>query len=985
LFPDVSYFSDNYERIRFPLAHGDKLGLRRAQLGAVHAIAAYFSLPRTDPGLVVMPTGSGKTAAICLAGFLVRAKRVLILTPSQLVRSQIAEQAGSLEVLRRIAVLGKDVPSPRIKEIKSRIASGDAWKELEQVEFAVATPQCVSPGIEGVAKPPDDLFDLIIMDEAHHSEAPRWSDLLKHFVNTRRILFTATPFRRDKKELKAQLIYSYPLRLAHEDGIFGNLRFIPVNPGPTENHDAAIAFRAEKVYQTDAKDGFNHRLMVRTDSKKRADELAKIYEKHTKLNLAVIHSGHVLKTIRKTLARLKSGDLDGIICVAMLGEGFDFPELKIAAIHSPHKSLAVTLQFIGRFARTGGEKLGEAKFLAVPQDVRAETDELYRESAAWQDIVANLSAARIEREVRMKEVAGSFEPLQFGELDAGDVVLTDFKPYFHVKIYQLDELPDLATLPEFPGGISVLRHEISEEHNSSLLLLRQTTRPRWTELQRFSRVEFDLVILYYDQPANLLFINSSRRSLLFYKLFENHYGKGLANLLSGPRINRVIADLTDPEFFSVGLKNTVQNSNTESYQIKAGPSAQNAISPTDGLLYQRGHLFGRGSDPTGKQVTIGYSSSSKVWSNSSARIGELIEWCQTLATKLQTKGAVLTGTPLDILEVGEDLETLPSGVIGVGWPAQVYKEFPRIKIEDGDACTESQLLDCELSLEDRIGKSADNWEVRVEHDAMRGPLTFSFAIRDGRSSITLRKGTAKISLLRDEEDVPLVDYLSHFPFSFFLEDFSCVDGTTLHRYQSSGDALSDDSLSSLPWRQNGIPIDVECTRDDLALSNPKTVQDFLGVTLVNSRSNIVFFDHGSGEIADFITFSSAGEDRLEVALYHCKGAGGPDPGDRVDDAYEVCGQVAKSLVWLKNKQALRSKILDRDQNRNGKSRFLKGARNELLHMLSDNTVVKLEFSIYVVQPGISIDQISEKIGRVLGAASHYVQRAAGARMYLIGS
>lgn len=45
-----------------------------------------------------------------------------------------------------------------------------------------------------------------------------------------------------------------------------------------------------------------------------------------------------------------------MICVDMLGEGFDFPNLKIAAIHEPHKSLASTLQFIGRFARTNAEK-----------------------------------------------------------------------------------------------------------------------------------------------------------------------------------------------------------------------------------------------------------------------------------------------------------------------------------------------------------------------------------------------------------------------------------------------------------------------------------------------------------------------------------------------------------------------------------------------------------------------------------------------------
>jgi hypothetical protein len=41
-----------------------------------------------------------------------------------------------------------------------------------------------------------------------------------------------------------------------------------------------------------------------------------------------------------------------VICVDMLDEGFDLPELKIAAFHDIRKSLAVTLQLAGRFRVT---------------------------------------------------------------------------------------------------------------------------------------------------------------------------------------------------------------------------------------------------------------------------------------------------------------------------------------------------------------------------------------------------------------------------------------------------------------------------------------------------------------------------------------------------------------------------------------------------------------------------------------------------------
>jgi hypothetical protein len=55
-------------------------------------------------------------------------------------------------------------------------------------------------------------------------------------------------------------------------------------------------------------------------------------------------------------------------------------------------------------------------------------------------------------------------------------------------------------------------------------------------------------------------------------------------------------------------------------------------------------------------------------------------------------------------------------------------------------------------------------------------------------------------------------------------------------------------------------------------------------------------DDGSGELADFISLD-LDEDETRVRLYHCKGAGGPAPGQRVGDLYEVVGQAIKCVPW----------------------------------------------------------------------------------------
>lgn len=62
----------------------------------------------------------------------------------------------------------------------------------------------------------------------------------------------------------------------------------------------------------------------------------------------------------------------------MLGEGYDLPNLKIAAIHDYHKSLAITLQFIGRFTRVSNkETLGSASVVVNIADPGVEGALLY--------------------------------------------------------------------------------------------------------------------------------------------------------------------------------------------------------------------------------------------------------------------------------------------------------------------------------------------------------------------------------------------------------------------------------------------------------------------------------------------------------------------------------------------------------------------------------------------------------------------------------
>ena len=273
-----------------------------------------------------MPTGSGKTAVLMMLPFLLRSKRVLVVTPSRLVRSQITEDFSTLKTLREIGVLPDDINPPRVKELASRIVSADDWESLKAFDVIVTTPNCVSPGYFDIPRPPASLFNLVIIDEAHHSPA---GTLVPRSSTRSRLIgehSSRRPRRRDRAEIPGRFVYNYPIARAFKDRIFGPIAYVQVNPHQGESPDEAIARTTTEVFQADRAAGLMHSVMVRTDRKSRADQLAGVYSRITPLRLKVVHSGFSNKTVKAILAQLDSNELNGVICVNMMGEGFNFPD-----------------------------------------------------------------------------------------------------------------------------------------------------------------------------------------------------------------------------------------------------------------------------------------------------------------------------------------------------------------------------------------------------------------------------------------------------------------------------------------------------------------------------------------------------------------------------------------------------------------------------------------------------------------------------------
>lgn len=901
-----------------------------------------------------MPTGSGKTAVLLALCFALRATRVLVLTPSRLVREQIHHNFATLGDLKLVGAVPAKVTPPKTFATNKSVDSDEAWRVLDKFDVVVATVPSVSSRARKIPLPPKDLFDLVLVDEAHHSPAATWKSLLDQLSGATQVLFTATPYRRDEKMLPGRMVFTYNLEKAQADKVFGDLHFEAVASGDPKTIDQRIAKAAERRLKADRARGFKHLMMVRTDSVKRAKELRKIYEENTKLRLDFVHGQHSMKHVRTVIERLQGGESDGIICVNMFGEGFNLPNLKVAAIHAPHHTLAVTLQFVGRFARTNADKIGPATFLAEEQSGSRELGDLFNADAAWSHLIANLSSARVAEEIQLREALETFQ--LYSTPDVEGLSLSALRPYFHVRAYKVDDA-NLDAEPSFASGQEVLFRARSPALGVVTFITRDITRSRWTVDDRFLNIRFDLHIVCHVPESKTLFIaTSDRKSDVYDRINTAIAGSGLRKL-SSPEVNRVLNGLTDPVFFNIGMRNRTRNGVIESYRMLSGPDTAPAVQAHDGRAYDRGHFFAKGT-VSAEEVTLGASSTSKIWSNRADQLPYFVEWCRNNAAHIASDMLKPTGSSLDHLSAGVHLDKLPAGILAALWPPEVYKDPPDI-IDTATGEILGTLLDADLEVT-HSEEGAAEFEVRFAECVWRA--TFSF---DGDALITPTSELA-LSVEVGRRSVPLDYYLSDRLPVFFTDRFASIVGPTLYPDLEPQQPFDITNAEAVDWTTAGVNIEEEKPTEGVI-----SIFDWISAKLAASDRTFVYCDDAAGEITDYLAVSwRAGRPTLEFS--HCKASSSPSPGARVDDLHDVCGQAVRTAPWMNP-----DRVLAHVARRGGArpDRFVKGSINDLQAAFAREHRQVLTFELTVVQPGLSRAQLAGKVADLLASANAYIVAA----------
>lgn len=358
--------------------------LREPQKEAYQSAIVHFAQHDT-PAIIQLPVGCGKTGVAAILPFGLSHKRTLIIAPNTTIREGLYADLNISNAScfwKKAGVLGSFTSGPFTALVDGPKANMDDCVNSHVVVANIQ--QLASSADRWLSQFPSDFFDLVIIDEGHHVAAESWQKVIRAFPQARFVSLTATPFRADNKDLLGELIYRYPFARAMLNGYIKHIVSASAHPaeitftvrGETDTYtleqilelkDEAwfrrgvalsdecnrhIAEKAvEKLQDLRAATGFPHQIAASAMSIDHADQVRAIFQEMG-LQAETIHSGMADDRKAAVLAKLRNNQLDVIVQVAMLGEGFDHPPLSVAAIFRPYRSLSPYIQFVGRVMRT---------------------------------------------------------------------------------------------------------------------------------------------------------------------------------------------------------------------------------------------------------------------------------------------------------------------------------------------------------------------------------------------------------------------------------------------------------------------------------------------------------------------------------------------------------------------------------------------------------------------------------------------------------
>jgi hypothetical protein len=716
--------------------------------------------------------------------------------------------------------------------------------------------------------------------------------------------------------------------------------------------------------------------MARVESKARCPDIEALYQNLAPdLNPIVVHSDLPKKAQSEAITALRKGESRVIICVKMLGEGFDLPSLKIAAIHDSHKSLPVTLQFIGRFTRTAID-VGDAAAVvnvALPA-IETALGVLYSQGADWDAILRRLSEDTIDRQIALQTVVDELK--QHGDLH-GQLSLWNLKPALSAMVFRC---PNPIWEPaRFEGALSEdtqFWHAHSEESDLLVVVAVNKRAIRWGDYQDIEDHAYELLIAFRDIEGSALFINSTNFDFFRAEQFAKTIAGDATEPLTNKEIYKIFDGVELPLVRNLGAARVGAISFTQYF----GPNVTDGLAEIEKSESSLSNIGAFGYE-NGERVIWGCSQKKgKIWTGRRGSISEWMDWCRLAWSKVTADGVATDNVTEGFLRPESISERHSSAPIAANWgehllqanenQATIYFGETAVPIIEVDLRIADSTVEGAIPIEISAGDYVSVYELKIDSTTSAG---YGYSHVSGEP-IRIARSRKTIA------DFP--DYMVKDPIYVRYVDGCFSYNRYLIRVDEKVTEFPATDLES--WSFEGIDIQTE----SMGMENIPTTVQYFTYQEIEDQYDIIVNDDGSGEAADLIGLRKSEDGSIELCLIHCKFSGSSEAGSRKSDFYTVCGQCHSSVRWKhRGLGNLVTRILRRNKawRDKGHSRILKGSEKDLDRLKKMARTCPLRLSVMLVQPGLSKEKVSSDVLHMLGSTEHYLRKTADAELRVICS
>ncbi|MBB3810577.1 DEAD/DEAH box helicase [Pseudochelatococcus contaminans] len=960
----------------------DEPGLRLPQIGALHAIAAHFAVgDKYEPATVVLPTGTGKTETMLAAQVYLRPARTLVLVSGVPLRDQIEEKFATLGYLPAAQAIPGELSGPRVALISGGIRSVDEAEELlKNANIIIALPNSLEASdADAVAELTSGCSHLFV-DEAHHITARTWRSVRDRFSGGKVIQFTATPFRRYDQRVDGKIIFNYKLGDAQRAGYYMKINLRTVEEyGDQEARDEVVARAAVEALRRDVNERkLDHILMARTETQARADALAEIYERLGPEFVPVtVYSDRPDSQNRAALAALRDRKSTGsriVICVNMLGEGFDFAQLKLAALHDTHKSLAITLQFIGRFTRKGPEDVGEATVVTNIADPEAEKKlaTLYAEGADWGLLIRRLSEERIDDELRLQNV---IEQLKQNGTLAAELSLWNLRPAISTQFYRTKckNWTPLEYAGVLPAGAETW-YALDDKDKLLVAVVAQTEEVNWGDYQNVVNTLYDFVIVRWDEAEDVLSIYAGDYDRMRTERMAKAVAGDGVELFSGDAIFNILNGVELPLVKNLGSRRV----GAISFTTYFGTNVTEGLGHIDKSEAELNNIACVGYDDGDRVLWGGAKRRGKVWQQrKSGSVADWVAWTKSTWDKVTSDDDV-KNIIKGFLKPIKLTAPHASHAISAEWGEQAQQnQSERQSIFFGG--TEKLLYEVDVGIDSIEAGGTINISFGAEDAQTIYQLKISESLPGGYA-YERKSGPAVMFKRVTREAEPLEVYLQRDPVVIRYADgthsYNCYHIPT----NLEAGAYPKDQLEA--WDFKGVPLNKELIGK---AGDTATIQ-YRAFQHVRDEYDLVFNDDGMAEAGDLVCLKDVDENTIKLTLVHCKGAIGGRISALIDNFYFLCGQAQKCIT--KKHRGIERLVRDLKRREaqwtvTEHTRFLKGWQRELSYFKEKARKSRVEFEVILVQPGAHADTVTVPILQLPATTELFLKKTTDAKFRVV--